>query len=332
MKELVTLVCPEHQEPLSRPGLEVYVCPKGCRHPVVNHIPRFVPKTSYADAFGLQWNAFRRTQLDSFTGTTLSRNRLANIVGGTLEALRAKTVLEAGCGAGRFTEVMLDAGARVFAVDLSTAVEANFENCSQFEDYFVCQADIGRLPTLPGTFDAVVCVGVIQHTPDPEETIAKLCAYVRPAGWLFMDHYPPEYPATPSRRALRGLLLKVPPQHALRLSSSLVALLWPLHQLVWRLLGRPTVRGRWWARKSRGAFLYLSPVVDYQSAYPELGPHLLRTWALLDTHDTLTDRFKHLRSESQIRAQLEKCGMLEIHTQIGGNGVEARAQRPSPAT
>lgn len=328
----MTLACPEHQDPLSRYGLEAYVCPRGCRHPIVNRIPRFVSPASYADSFGLQWNAFRRTQLDSFTGTTLSRDRLARIAGSTLEVLRTKTVLEAGCGAGRFTEVMLGAGARVFAIDLSSAVEANLENCGHFEDYFICQADIRRLPVLPGTFDTVVCVGVIQHTPDPEETIAKLCSYVRPGGWLFIDHYPPEYPATPSRRALRWFLLKASPQVALRFCSGLVGLLWPLHQWVWRIFGRQRIRARWWARKLRGAFLYLSPVVDYQSAYPELGPQLLRTWALLDTHDTLTDRFKHLRSEAQVQAQLGKCGMLEIHTHLGGNGVEARARRPLSAT
>jgi len=53
----------------------------------------------------------------------------------------------------------------------------------------------------------------------------------------------------------------------------------------------------------------------------------MKMWAMLDTHDTLTDRFKHLRSESEIRDHLEKCGMENIQINLGGNGIEARANK-----
>src|SRR5262245_40737187 len=231
-------------EPLARCDEHAYVCTRGCRYPIVARIPRFVPAPSYADSFGLQWNAFRRTQLDSFTGTTLSRERLTRIAGGALDVFRAKTVLEAGCGAGRFTEVMLEAGARVFAADLSSAVEANLENCGRCQDYFVCQADRRRLPVLPGSFDAVVCVGAIQHTPNPEETMAKLCSYLRSGGWLYMDHYPPDYPTTPSRRVLRWFLLRASPRFALGFCSALIGLLWPVHRSMARVAGAPQVRSQ----------------------------------------------------------------------------------------
>ena len=74
-------------------------------------------------------------------------------------------------------------------------------------------------------------------------------------------------------------------------------------------------------------FLYISPVVDYQDAYPQLGPRLLRVWAILDTHDTLTDVYKHLRSAEEISNVLRQCGMSEIKTAYAGNGVEARARK-----
>src|SRR5688500_2085087 len=96
------------------------LCENGCHITVVSGIPRFVGSESYAAGFGLQWNAFGKTQLDSQTGLTLSRDRLAGALGESLEVLRGKSVLEVGCGAGRFTEAMLAAGARVFAFDLST--------------------------------------------------------------------------------------------------------------------------------------------------------------------------------------------------------------------
>src|SRR5437870_3321586 len=91
------------------------VCRSGCRIPVVCGIPRFVRSEGYAAGFGGQWKKFRRTQLDSFTGTTISGDRLTRCVGGSLAVLRDKCVLEVGCGAGRFTELLLKAGAWIFA-------------------------------------------------------------------------------------------------------------------------------------------------------------------------------------------------------------------------
>ncbi|MBV9453466.1 MAG: class I SAM-dependent methyltransferase, partial [Rubrobacter sp.] len=179
------------------------ICPQDCRIPVVNGIPRFVGSSNYASAFGLQWNRFRSTQLDSYTGTTISRDRLTDALGGSLDMVRGKSVLEAGCGAGRFTEILLSAGARVFACDLSEAVEANHANCRHWPDYFICQADIMQIPVSPLSFDIVICLGVIQHTPNPEATIAALTQYVKPGGMLAIDHYSREYPYTTSRRILR---------------------------------------------------------------------------------------------------------------------------------
>src|SRR5215207_8780273 len=178
------LRCSTHHQPLTHAGSNL-TCSKGCVIPIVNNIPRFVSSDNYASAFGRQWNKFRKTQLDSHTGTTISRDRLQRCLGGSLAVIKGKSVLEVGCGAGRFTEVMLKAGARVFAVDLSSAVEANYENCRNLSsDYFVCQADALKLPVAPGSFDFVVCLGVIQHTPSPEPPPPPPAPYPRPPGTL----------------------------------------------------------------------------------------------------------------------------------------------------
>jgi len=296
-------------------------CPSGCRVAVLRGIPRFVPSDDYAAAFGWQWKRFRRSQLDSYTGTTISRDRLTRILGGSLEAIRGKTVLEAGCGAGRFTEVLLDAGARVVATDLSSAVEANYANCANVPGYFICQADLRQLPVAPRSFDVVLCLGVIQHTPDPEETIAALAGYVRPDGLLAIDHYSHAYPATWSRRVLRALLLRLPPGRSHDLALGIARALLPVHRALWR-------RRRGFGRLRR-YLAQLSPVVDYYDAYHELSPALLAEWALLDTHDTLTDRYKHFRAPEEIRATLMALGLSNVEVSAGGNGVEARARRAS---
>ena len=289
--------------------------------PVVNGIPRFVSSEKYAAGFGLQWNQFRQSQLDSYTGTTISRDRLAHALGGSLAILKDKTVLEAGCGAGRFTEVLLATGARVVACDLSIAVEANYANCKDEPNYFVCQADIRALPVAANSFDFVVCLGVIQHTPSPEETIAALARCVKPGGMLVIDHYGPTYPATFSRRWLRSLLLRLPPDFAKSLALSVARALLPLHKLGWS-----QKRGRWRLRRQ---LQKLSPLVDYYDVYPQLPEKTLAEWALLDTHDTLTDYYKHLRTAQQIEECMRSCGMVDINAYDGGNGVEAPAKSPA---
>jgi hypothetical protein len=52
-------------------------------------------------------------------------------------------------------------------------------------------------------------------------------------------------------------------------------------------------------------------------------------WALLDTHDATTDRFKHLRKPRQIEKQLHKLGATDIVVSKGGNGIEVFCRRPA---
>ena len=50
-------------------------------YPIQKGIPRFVPESNYADSFGLQWNKFRKTQLDSYSGQPISADRFWNATG-----------------------------------------------------------------------------------------------------------------------------------------------------------------------------------------------------------------------------------------------------------
>jgi SAM-dependent methyltransferase len=222
--------------------------------------------------------------------------------------------------------VILESGAYLYAVDLSEAVEANYENCKQYQRYHVCQADILKLPFPTGQFDIVICIGVVQHTPDPEKTMSSLCSQVRPGGMLVLDHYSYDYSLTFSRRALRAILVRLPTGFSYRISKGVTTSLWLFHRLLWKIRHLPFLG------KVRSAFLQMSPVVDYHDSYIALGPKLLKEWAILDTHDTLTDVYKHLRSAEDIAGHLQRCGMVGIQTAYAGNGVEARAWKPSVST
>jgi SAM-dependent methyltransferase len=277
-----------------------------------------VRATNYADPFGLQWNRYRVVQLDSYTGHPFSRERLQRCGGEELwRHLQGAHVLEAGCGAGRFTEVLLAEGASVTSVDLSSAVEANKDNCPLGERHRIAQADILRLPFLPRQFDAVVCLGVVQHTPSSEETIAALYDQVKPGGWLVIDHYTYSLSYfTKSTMLVRRLLRPIEPQRRVGIIEQIVDRLLPLHKKASRFLPAHAVLSR------------LSPVVHYYRRYPFLSDRLIREWARLDTHDILTDYYKRFRTLGQIRASLHRLGLTDIACAYAGNGVEARGRRP----
>lgn len=310
--------CPEHVQPLARSG-DALVCPSGETFPVVNEIPRFVPQSNYADAFGAQWNHFRLTQLDSHSGTTITRDRLRRCIGEELwSKLRGLQVLEAGCGAGRFTEILLGEGAIVTSVDLSSAVEANAKNCPVSETHRIAQADIRKMPFAKRQYDVVLCLGVVQHTPSSEETMAALFEHVKPGGWLVIDHYRPSFSwYTKTAPLVRRVLRRLPADKGMRATETLVKVLLPLHKAV---------------RKVRPAQMLLSrvsPVLVYYDAYPQLSDAQHREWSLLDTHDTLTAWYRHLRTTKQIRRYLESIGVTSVWAERGGNGVEARGRRPA---
>jgi SAM-dependent methyltransferase len=158
-------------------------------YPIRAFVPRFVQADGYADAFALEWNAFRTAHLDSFTGLDYLDRQLQQFLDFPIGSLEGKVVLDAGCGLGRFSEIALNYGATVVAVDISGAIDAAFENL-RFRDaiYFV-QADIFRLPFRPGTFDFVYSWGVLHHTPDPRAAFSGLPPLVRPGGKLMAMVY-----------------------------------------------------------------------------------------------------------------------------------------------
>jgi len=288
---------------------------------MIRGIPRFVESEEYTSSFGLQWNKFRMTQLDSHTHQNISQDRLQRIVGGDLNLFKGKTVLEAGCGAGRFTEIMLRHGANVYAIDLSEAVEANRKNCKEYKNYLCAQADILKLPFHRNYFDIVICIGVLQHTPSPELSMSVLCSHLKPGGFLFIDHYSHEYPETWIRKIIRLYLTSKEKKYSLKYCCFLTKLLWPTHKTLWKL------RDSFLGNKMYALFTHISPIVDYQGSYPELSENQMFSWACLDTHDTLTDRYKHLRNGKEIFDHLARCGMTDIEWKSGGNGIEVSAKK-----
>ena len=72
--------------------------------PIVRCLPRFVPSESYASSFGFQWNRFDKLQVDAVMHNDLTRDRFYATTGWPTR-MEGQVILEAGCGAGRFTRI-----------------------------------------------------------------------------------------------------------------------------------------------------------------------------------------------------------------------------------
>jgi 2-polyprenyl-3-methyl-5-hydroxy-6-metoxy-1,4-benzoquinol methylase len=280
-----------------------------------------VDSDNYSAAFGEQWNRYKKTQLDSYTGSPISEARLRRCLGEEIwQSLKGKNVLEAGCGAGRFTEILLREGANVTSIDLSEAVTANQENFPQDGSHRIAQADILKLPFPEKSFDVVMCLGVIQHTADTERSIAALYSRVNRGGWLVIDHY--TYTLgyfTRTAPVFRFFMRRMARGTTVKFTERLVDTLLPVHKAVRKVRAAQTILSR------------ISPLVVYYQGFPELDDDLQREWALLDTHDSLTDYYKRFRTRGQIMATLNALGLVDVWCEYGGNGVEARGRRPAAA-
>lgn len=277
------------------------------RYSIRNGIPRFVPVSNYADNFGMQWNHFARTQLDSHSGHPISADRFWKATGWSPAAMKDRWVLDVGCGSGRFAEIAISAGAQVVALDYSSAVDACWANLKHHPNLHVVQGDIYALPFAPGSFDFVYSLGVLQHTPDVAKAFAALPPMLAGAGRLCVDYYEKSF--------MRGLLPKywvrpitkrMDKQRLFGLVKAAVPLLLPVS----RAFGRVPVAGSLLKR--------LVPVANHERIFP-FSETQLHEWALLDTFDWLSPAYDNPQTAATARRWLEQAGLQDIEVLQAGH-------------
>jgi len=310
-KDLVNhLVCPNTKESLfieidEFDGDEII---KGClknksktySYPILNGIPRFVEISNYANNFGMQWNHFKKTQLDSFSGTTISKDRFWKSTGWKAEEMKNKLVLDVGCGSGRFAEIALQTGAIVFALDYSTAVDAIKDNFSGFENLHLIQGDIYALPFNLESFDYVYSLGVLQHTPNVEKAFKSLPPVLKFGGKICVDYYEksflslllPKYWLRPITKNInQNMLFEF-------LKSNITTLLG-----ISRLFAKIPYLGKYLKR--------LVPVANYDGILP-LNEKQMQEWALLDTYDALSPQYDNPQTSKTIFRWMQDCKLSNI--------------------
>ena len=280
-------------------------------------IPSFVGDEPYVSAFGIQWLKHAKTQLDSHTGLSITRDRLIRMFGPLYSELDQKVILEAGCGAGRFTEILIEYKSLITAIDLSIAVIANHENNGRKNNLRIARASITDLPFDKEQFDIVFCPGVVQHTPNPKKSIMELYKQVKPGGWLIFDQYRYNLSSLLKVTWVARLILKrLSPAHGLKVTDWLVKFWLPTHKRVagYRLLEILLFR--------------ISPITSHYAGYPNLSESDQLEWARLNTHDNLTDFHKHYTTINRLKRNVSQLGAVNQFFCVMPYTIEVRCQKP----
>jgi ubiquinone/menaquinone biosynthesis C-methylase UbiE/uncharacterized protein YbaR (Trm112 family) len=294
----------------------------GCRrqYPIERHIPRFVPLENYAAGFGLEWTRHSRTQYDSYTGVKISETRFFKETKWPTK-MPGERLLEVGSGSGRFTECAAATGAMVVSVDYSVAVEANYASNGTKPNVLIVQGDIYKLPVRDEYFDKVLCIGVLQHTPDPARAFMELPRYLKPGGRLTVDVYKKKNSIrgylgrlVSTKYIVRPLTRRMAPEKLYRRVEAYINFMWPIARVINRI---PKI-GRW--------LNWRLLVADYRGVFP-LPEHLLKEWAILDTFDMLSPRYDYPQTIETVREWFEKAGLEEVEVQYGYNGIEGRGRK-----
>ena len=105
-------------------------------------------------------------------------------------SLADAAVLDVGCGAGLLSDAMAQAGAQVTAIDLApnllkvarlhgleTGIKVDYREMS-----VEALAD-----AQPASFDAITCMEMLEHVPDPAAIIQACARLLKPGGQLFVS-------------------------------------------------------------------------------------------------------------------------------------------------
>jgi 2-polyprenyl-6-hydroxyphenyl methylase/3-demethylubiquinone-9 3-methyltransferase len=127
--------------------------------------------------------------------------------------LPGKRVVDIGCGGGILSDAMARRGAQVLGIDLASkalkvaqlhALEAQTPSIEYRE-----VAAEALAAEMPGQFDVVTCMEMLEHVPQPASVVSACAQLVKPGGWVFFS--------TINRNAKAFLFAIVGAEHVLNL-------------------------------------------------------------------------------------------------------------------
>ncbi len=271
--------------------------------PLTSGAYRIVKNDNYTENFGFQWNKFAGTQVDKSSNLDISKVRFFAETSWDKEDLTGQNILEVGSGAGRFSQIILDfTKGNLYTVDYSNAVEANFRNNGPNERLHLFQASIYEMPFAPQQFDKVICIGVLQHTPDVEKSVQTLISMVKPGGELVVDFYP-----------IRGWWTKVNAKYMLRPWTKKMSNE-RLYKLIDKNIDWLIKASRFFSKIGLGRIVNrFLPICDIDGTLPKgLSPDQLRELCVLDTFDMFSPEYDQPQRIKTVVEWFKKYGMQNV--------------------
>jgi SAM-dependent methyltransferase len=320
-KFLGLMCCPETGEPLKLYREETLpsgriisgklVSLSGRQYPIVRGVPRFVDREEYASSFGYEWNRWARLQFDSENeGKPMaghSTRMWEAITKASEDRVNGKTILEFGCGSGRFLDVVRRKGGIAVGIDMSLAVESARSNFGDDPDVLILQADIFNPPFRSGTFDGGYAIGVLHHTPDPSAGLRALAMTVRRGGWVSCVVYP-----------RRGLYNYSSVERFRRVTNWLRPSLGYYPALIYSYLSAYAIAPSF--SKGKGV-RHLTRVLQYLEKKWVVSLDYLPDvhWRVLDTFDAITPRIASTHTCEEVRGWMAGAGCVDIQTADWGD-------------
>jgi len=107
-----------------------------------------------------------------------------------IAGLAGQEVLDVGCGGGILAESMAARRAKVTGIDLSdkalSVARLHLLETGQKVDYRNISAEELAVE-MPGAFDLVTCLEMLEHVPDPARAVRACAQLVRPGGTVFFS-------------------------------------------------------------------------------------------------------------------------------------------------
>ena len=105
--------------------------------------------------------------------------------------LKGQRVLDVGCGGGILADAMARKGANVLGIDLAekslkVAQLHSLEAGTPHIDYRLVAAE-ALAAEMPGQFDVVTCMEMLEHVPDPASVVQACARLAKPGGWVFFS-------------------------------------------------------------------------------------------------------------------------------------------------
>jgi ubiquinone/menaquinone biosynthesis C-methylase UbiE/uncharacterized protein YbaR (Trm112 family) len=281
----------------------VISCGCGQEWPVIDGVPRFLPKALAPDirktqsTFSFEWKLFRFGERNWAQDIDYRKSLFLKALGAEPTELKDKVIFDAGCGSGLLSMEMAESfGMEVIALDLAFGIEKAYERNSNPFVHFL-QGSILEPPVRDRVFDYVYCAGVLVACPSTREGLTAIVRSLKHGGRCFIWLYHPidrtYHPHDWRKLAIYNWIRKnFTSRLPIRLQYLLYLSLMPpflLKQSVKKLLGCRQNQLTW-REKMQALFDFFSPIYQHRHT-PAEAVEWFRQEGFADSQVSYQERF-----------------------------------------